>query len=85
MKTIHFMAGLPRSGSTVLAAILSQHPMMQVTNTSGMVFTHMGLLEVWKKENLLPDSDQLIRSLRGLMTSFYETESKPIVMDKSRA
>ena len=35
-KTIHFLAGLPRSGSTLLANILAQNPKIHVTPTSGI-------------------------------------------------
>ena len=37
MKTYHFLAGLPRSGSTVLASILNQNPEVYVTPTSPML------------------------------------------------
>jgi len=34
MKTLFFLSGLPRSGSTLLGSILSQHPELQATPTS---------------------------------------------------
>ena len=37
MKTFYFLAGLPRSGSTVLASILNQNPEVYVTPTSPML------------------------------------------------
>jgi hypothetical protein len=37
MKKIYFLSGLPRSGSTVLAALLQQHPEMHTTATSGLL------------------------------------------------
>lgn len=36
-KSIYFLAGLPRSGSTLLANILAQNPSIYVTPTSGIV------------------------------------------------
>ena len=36
-KRIYFLVGLPRSGSTLLANILAQHPRIHVTPTSGVV------------------------------------------------
>ena len=34
---LHFLAGLPRSGSTLLAAILNQNPAARVSSTSDLV------------------------------------------------
>ena len=34
MKTLYFLSGLPRSGSTLLGSILSQHSKLQATPTS---------------------------------------------------
>lgn len=87
-KQLFFLSGLPRSGSTLLAAILNQNPKAHVTTTSGLVFALNGLASTWGKEQFLKDSDpskkQLIASMRALINGFYETD-KPIVIDKSRA
>ena len=42
-KTLHFLSGIPRSGSTVLAAILNQNPETHVSTTSGLVHALDGL------------------------------------------
>jgi sulfotransferase len=42
-KTIHFISGLPRSGSTLLAALLNQNPQFQA-NMSGPVAGMVGAL-----------------------------------------
>src|SRR4051812_50077932 len=36
-KTIYFIAGMPRAGSTILGNILSQNPRFHVTPTSGLL------------------------------------------------
>jgi sulfotransferase len=36
-KQLHFLSGVPRSGSTVLAAILNQNPATHASTTSGLV------------------------------------------------
>ena len=56
-KTLHFLSGLPRSGSTVLAAILNQNPEVQVSTTSGLVHALTGLAETWHREPMLKDND----------------------------
>ncbi len=47
MKKIYFLSGLPRSGSTVLAAILSQNPSIHATSTSNLLDTLVGTLRAW--------------------------------------
>jgi hypothetical protein len=42
-KTLHFLSGVPRSGSTVLAAILNQNSQTNVSTTSGLVHALDGL------------------------------------------
>jgi hypothetical protein len=34
---MHFLAGLPRSGSTLLGTLLCQRPDLQVSATSGLI------------------------------------------------
>lgn len=44
---IHFISGLPRSGSTLLANILSQNPKFHATATSGMVEVLFAIRNKW--------------------------------------
>ena len=46
-KQLHFLSGIPRSGSTVLAAILNQNPETHVSTTSGLVHALDGLANTW--------------------------------------
>ena len=86
-KKLHFLSGIPRSGSTVLAAILNQNPQTHVSTTSGLVFALDGLANTWHTAQLLNNSDPkrelLARTMRSVVNSFYETD-KPIVIDKGR-
>lgn len=88
-KTVHFLSGLPRSGSTVLAAILNQNPMTQVSTTSGLVHALTGLAESWHKEPMLfendPDRKKLAATMAGTIDAFYSGFDKPVVIDKNRA
>lgn len=87
-KTLHFLSGLPRSGSTVLAAILNQNPATKVSTTSGLVHALNGLAETWHNAHLLditdPDRKKLASSMRAVIGAFYEDEEKPVIIDKSR-
>lgn len=87
-KTLHFLSGIPRSGSTVLAAILNQNPMTHVSTTSGLVHALDGLANTWHSAGLLNQNDptrtKLAQTMRGMIDAFYEDTDKPVVIDKSR-
>jgi sulfotransferase len=87
-KTLHFLSGIPRSGSTVLAAILNQNPNTHVSTTSGLVHALDGLANTWHSALLLNDNDptrsKLASTMRGTIDAFYEEVDKPVVIDKSR-
>ena len=87
-KTLHFLSGIPRSGSTVLAAILNQNPMTHVSTTSGLVHALDGLANTWHSAGLLNENDpertKLAQTMRGAIDAFYEDEPAPVIIDKSR-
>ena len=87
-KTLHFLSGIPRSGSTVLAAILNQNPMTHVSTTSGLVHALDGLANTWHSAGLLNENDpkreKLAQTMRGCIDAFYEDTDKPVIIDKSR-
>jgi sulfotransferase len=87
-KTLHFLSGVPRSGSTVLAAILNQNSDTHVSTTSGLVHALDGLANTWHSAGLLNENDperkKLAQTMRGAIDAFYEDVDKPVVIDKSR-
>ena len=87
-KTLHFLSGIPRSGSTVLAAILNQNPMTHVSTTSGLVHALDGLANTWHSAGLLNENDperkKLAQTMRGAIDAFYEDTTAPVIIDKSR-
>jgi len=87
-KTLHFLSGVPRSGSTVLAAILNQNPMTHVSTTSALGAALDGLATAWHRDNLLvnndPDRSKLAHTMRGVIDAFYEEVPKPVIIDKAR-
>jgi hypothetical protein len=89
-KRLHFLSGLPRSGSTVLAAILNQNPQTHVSTTSGLGAALDALATAWHKERLLDENDKprtkLAKAMRGVIAGYYdEVTTKPVVIDKARA
>jgi sulfotransferase len=87
-KTFHVLSGIPRSGSTVLAAILNQNPTMHISTTSGLVQALDSVANTWANESLLSKNDPsrtvLAQTMRGIIDAFYEKIDTPIVIDKSR-
>jgi len=87
-KTYHFISGLPRSGSTLLANILAQNPRFHTTATSGIADIMLMVRNQWDK--LLefqahPNDDAKKRVLKGVFQAYFEDVEKPVVFDKSRA
>lgn len=73
---IHFISGLPRSGSTLLAALLRQNPALHagITSPVGSLVTGM-LREVSQGNETAPMIDDAQRQalLRGVFAAYYET------------
>ena len=91
MKNIYFLSGLPRSGSTVLAAILNQNPAVHTTATSGLLDMLVGTLRAWADSmsvQATPDKAkaeaEIQRILRNICDSKYADIDKPIILDKAR-
>lgn len=85
--SVHYLAGLPRSGSTVIGAILNQHPQIHCSLGSGMVNvmekaldTHASSLHCLADHN----EERATNVVLGVMTGFYAHVSKPFVIDKNR-
>ena len=84
-----FLAGLPRSGSTVLASLLSQRPDTYVSGTSGLGKMLGTAIETWGKDQQIQvgiangDGD-ITRVLQAIIKAHYENRSEPVIIDKSR-
>ena len=84
----HFISGLPRSGSTLLAAILSQNPRFRAGMTSPLADI-MGVVmaEASTKNDFSFDvsDEQRVGMLRGLPENFYAAQADAgVVFDTSR-
>jgi len=85
---MHFISGLPRAGSTLLAAILRQNPHCHADMSSPLAGIYNGLLErmTGKNEYHLAISDAQRRAIcEGLFTSFYaHVPEEKVVFDTNR-
>jgi sulfotransferase len=86
-RTFHFITGLPRSGSTLLAAILSQNPRFHagitspVASVANAVVAQVSAGSEWGS---LVSTERRRAMLRGLFDSYYADCGQPVVFDTNR-
>lgn len=87
MHNYYFISGLPRSGSTLLSAILRQNPDIYADISSpveGLCTTAVDLL-TGCESNFIINEKRRISILQHIFEGFYSEIEKPIVVDTSRA
>ena len=84
-KTIFFLAGVPRSGSTLLASILNQNPNIYVSAESSLPNILSSVAsEHNSKQNLDHDrSKDIDNILQNLIPLFYEGHKENFIIDKN--
>ena len=85
---IHFISGLPRSGSTLLAAILRQNPRFHAGMTGPVGSMYMALEGAMSRRNetaVFIDEEQRRRLLAGIFSSYYgPLQEQKLVFDTNR-
>lgn len=85
---LYFLSGLPRSGSTVLAAVLNQNPELHVTPTSGLIDVMGSVCQAWETSQTIAASkksdDEVYPLLKGIVDAKCKESGKAHVLDKSR-
>lgn len=85
---IHFISGLPRSGSTLLAALLAQNPKLHANMSSPVASLFTSLLRELSAGNegaVFIDDGQREAVLRGMFDNFYhDVHPVKTVFDTSR-
>lgn len=87
MKTIHFIAGLPRSGSTLLANVLKQNPDVHAEAVSSLSSVFANIHVNWmniEANKEYPNLEAKKGVLKSVLQGFYEHIEKPVVLDKDR-
>jgi sulfotransferase len=87
-KTYHFLAGLPRSGNTLLSAILNQNPDIYSTPLSPLPNL------MWDYVNSCSHTEQINRNkenqinaeilLSSFFDTFYKDVDKPVVIEREK-
>jgi sulfotransferase len=83
-----FLAGLPRSGSTLLASLLNQRPDVYVSTNSPVAQL------MWETEQMVPRLEQYRANpnpaaafglVAGILPTYYADRTEAVVIDKCRA
>lgn len=85
---VHFISGLPRSGSTLLAALLRQNPRVEAGMSgplAGLFDALLAQMSARSEYSVFLDDGKRARILRGLFDSFYADCSAEVVIDTNRA
>jgi sulfotransferase len=89
MRPIHFISGLPRSGSTLLSALLRQNPRFHAGMSGPVAGLVKGLLEGMAANNeysVFISDAQRQRILRGVFEQYYGDEySAEVIFDTNRS
>ena len=87
-KIFYFMAGLPRSGSTLLSTILNQNPRFYSGPSSPVLGAMFAIEQNFMGNELYhgyPKPDQVREIIGSVPHHFYSDIEKPVVFDKNRA
>jgi sulfotransferase len=88
LPSYHFISGLPRSGSTLLSAILLQNPRFHAGMTSPLGSLFSSVLDqcsAGSEFGAVIDSEMRRRLLRGLFDSYYGDKAEtPVIFDTNR-
>jgi len=87
MTAIHFISGLPRSGSTLLAALLRQNPQFQAGMSgplAGLFGALLGEMSARNEYSIFIDDAKRERILHGLFDNYYADSPAEVVFDTNR-
>jgi sulfotransferase len=87
-KNFYFMAGLPRSGSTLLSSILNQNPRFYSGPSSPVVATMIALENQFSNDELFlgyPKPEQAKEIIASVLPQYYGDRQEPVIFDKNRS
>lgn len=87
-KKFYFMAGLPRSGSSLLSAILNQNPNFYSGPSSPVLSTMFAIENHLANDELFfayPKEQQAYNLISSVIHHFYSDIKNPVIFDKNRA
>ena len=88
-KVYHFLAGLPRSGNTLLSAILNQNPNIYSTPLSplpGLMWDYLNSCD--NMEHINRNKENQINAeilLSSFFDTFYKDVNKPVIIEREKS
>ncbi len=87
MRDIYFLGGLPRSGNTLLSALLNQNPEIYVSPLSPLV-ENLTQIDAFQNINELNLSNNFqvntTSALKQFVDGFYNHITKPVIIDRNK-
>ena len=87
-KTVHFLGGLPRSGNTLLSALLNQNPSIYSTPLSplpSLMWDYYNSCASMEHINRNKENEnRAVKVLSSLCKDFYKDVDKPIIIDREK-
>lgn len=86
-EKIFFMAGLPRSGSTLLGALLNQNPRIHTEPASPVMDFVMSVHKTVEKNehySAYPKQKSVFAVIQSMFSAYYWDSPKPVIFDKNR-
>jgi sulfotransferase len=87
-KTFHFISGLPRSGSTLLSALLRQNPRFHagiISPLAPLTSSFVAQVSTGSEISTMISMEQRKRILEGLFANFYQDHSEEVIFDTNRS
>lgn len=87
MHRFHFISGLPRSGSTLLSALLRQNPRFHAGMSSpvgGLVGSVLGEMSGRNEFSVFIDDTKRRHVLKSIVESYYSDLKEEVIIDTSR-
>lgn len=88
-KTVHFLAGLPRSGNTLLSTLLNQNPLIYSSPLSPLAAFLWDMSSNFQGREHLNRSDSNKKRTENFLSSFtdnfYSDVDKPVIIEREKA
>lgn len=86
MKTLHFIGGLPRAGSTMICNILKQNPQVHgeaISSLAGLIFNNHANWQSIDANKIYHNDAAKAGVLAGVLQGYYQHIEKSYIFDKS--
>jgi sulfotransferase len=87
IKKYFYLSGLPRSGNTLLSALLNQHPKIYSSSLSPVLDYAFSVSQNFSDNSADPryiESEKSKNIIKGILDSYHKNIKKPIVFDRHK-